>query len=59
MMLMQQLNESGRVYLTHTRVGGLVTLRLVVAQTHVTRDHVQTAWELIRNTAADLKPDRR
>jgi aromatic-L-amino-acid decarboxylase len=59
MMLMQHLNESGKVYLTHTRVGGLVTLRMVVAQTHVTRDHVQAAWELIRKTAGDLIPDRR
>ncbi len=53
--LMQRLNESGRIYLTHTRVGGLVTLRMVVAQTHVTREHVQAAWRLIRETALGMK----
>jgi aromatic-L-amino-acid decarboxylase len=58
-MLMKHLNESGRMYLTHTRVGGVVTLRMVVAQTQVTRDHVQAAWRLIQKTARDLKPDRR
>jgi aromatic-L-amino-acid decarboxylase len=55
MSLMQQLNESGRIYLTHTRVSGLVTLRMVIAQTNVTREHVQDAWNLIRKTAKDLK----
>jgi len=55
MDFMQKLNESGRIYLTHTRVSGLVTLRMVIAQTHVTRDHVQDAWKLIRKTAKELK----
>jgi aromatic-L-amino-acid decarboxylase len=51
MALMQKLNESGLIYLTHTRVSGLVILRMVIAQTHVTRDHVQEAWKLICKTA--------
>ncbi len=55
MALMQKLNESGRIYLTHTRVSGLVTLRMVIAQTHVTREHVQQAWKLIRKTALEMK----
>jgi aromatic-L-amino-acid decarboxylase len=55
MTLMQKLNESGKIYLTHTRVSGLVTLRMVVAQTHVTRQHVQDAWYLIRQTAVKMK----
>ena len=55
MTLMQHLNESGQLYLTHTRVGGLVTLRMVVAQTHVTREHVQAAWKEIREMAHALE----
>jgi aromatic-L-amino-acid decarboxylase len=55
MTLMKRLNESGRLYLTHTRVGGLVSLRMVIAQTHVTREHVQAAWKVIRETAHTLK----
>ncbi|MFC2098759.1 pyridoxal phosphate-dependent decarboxylase family protein [Bacteroidota bacterium] len=53
--LMQKLNEGGKIFLTHTKVGGLVTLRMVVGQTNVTRDHVMRAWELIRETAGLLK----
>ncbi len=55
MALMHILNESGRIYLTHTKVSGLVTLRMVIAQTHVTREHVQQAWKLIRKTAVEMK----
>ncbi len=54
MALMQKLNASGRIYLTHTKVNGQVTLRMVIAQTHVTRDHVQKAWKFIRETAAEI-----
>ena len=49
--LLHRLNASGRIFITHTKVGGLVTLRMVVAQTHVTREHVDRAWELIQKTA--------
>jgi aromatic-L-amino-acid decarboxylase len=52
--LLEQLNSSGRVYLTHTSVNGLKTLRLVVGQTHVTRKHVQEAWNLIQETATQI-----
>ena len=55
MALMQKLNDSGRIYLTHTRVSGLVTLRMVNAQTHVTREHEQQAWKFIRETAITIK----
>ena len=51
MAIMKRLNESGRIYLTHTKVDGLVTLRMVIAQTNVTRDHVQKAWKLIREAS--------
>ncbi len=49
--LMKTLNASGKIYLTHTRVGGLTTLRMAVGQTSVTREHVMNAWKLIRETA--------
>jgi len=52
--LMHTLNKSGKIYLTHTKVKGMVTLRMVVGQTNVTRDHVLSAWELIRQTAGEI-----
>jgi len=45
------LNDSGKIYLTHTVLNGKYTLRMVTAQTNVTMAHVEKAWSLIRETA--------
>ncbi|MGE5420801.1 MAG: pyridoxal phosphate-dependent decarboxylase family protein [Chloroflexota bacterium] len=48
------LNDSGKIYLTHTTLRGKYTLRMVTAQTNVTMEHVEKAWELIRDSARKL-----
>jgi aromatic-L-amino-acid/L-tryptophan decarboxylase len=48
------LNDSGKIYLTHTSINGKYTLRMVTAQTNVTMDHVARAWDLIKTTARRL-----
>lgn len=45
------LNDSGKIYLTHTILNGIYTLRMVTAQTDLTSAHVEKAWELIKTTA--------
>lgn len=52
--LNHQLNDSGKIYLTHTVLRGKYTLRMVTAQTNVTMDHVEKAWMLIKKTARNL-----
>jgi aromatic-L-amino-acid/L-tryptophan decarboxylase len=54
--LNHQLNDSGKIYLSHTVLNGKYTLRMVTAQTNVTLDHVRNAWELILKTALSLNP---
>jgi aromatic-L-amino-acid decarboxylase len=49
--LNHMLNDSGKIYLTHTLLKGKYTLRMVTAQTNVTLAHVEKAWSLIRDTA--------
>jgi len=49
--LLERLNQSGRIYLTHTILDGRFTLRFCVGQTHTEREHVRHAWELIQETA--------
>jgi aromatic-L-amino-acid/L-tryptophan decarboxylase len=46
--LMQRLNQSGDLYLTHTVLDGRVTLRLCVGQTTTEARHVERAWRRIR-----------
>jgi len=48
------LNDTGRIYLSHTKLNGNYTLRMVTAQTNVTLNHVEKAWELIKSTARSL-----
>jgi aromatic-L-amino-acid decarboxylase len=49
------LNDSGKLYLSHTVLNGKYTLRMVTAQTNVTIEHVDKAWILIKETARSLK----
>ena len=49
--LMDTLNRSGKLYLTHTRLNDRLTLRLCVGQTNTTARHVENAWKLIREQA--------
>jgi len=44
MQLMQTLNESGHLFLTHTKLNGKVVLRMVVGQTDVQERHIEDAW---------------
>jgi aromatic-L-amino-acid decarboxylase len=50
--ILDALNASGRLLLTHTRLDGKLTLRLSIGQTNTERRHVETAWRLIREAAA-------
>ena len=49
--LLKRLNESGKLYLTHTKLDGKFTLRLSVGQTRTEREHVRAAWEQIQAAA--------
>jgi len=50
--IMDRLNRSGDLYLTHAKLAGRFTLRLCIGQTHTELRHVQRAWERIREEAA-------
>ena len=49
--ILDTLNGSGQIFLTHTRLNGQFTLRLSIGQTHTQRRHVERAWELIQQAA--------
>ena len=49
--LLDDLNASGELYLTHTRLDGKLTLRMAIGQTHTAERHVRRAWEMITTTA--------
>jgi aromatic-L-amino-acid decarboxylase len=49
--LMDSLNRSGDLYLTHTKLANRTTLRLCVGQTNTEARHVERAWKRIKEEA--------
>ncbi len=52
--LNHQLNDSGKLYLSHTVLDGKYTLRMVTAQTNVTLGHIERAWSAIKEAARKI-----
>ena len=52
--LMDALNNSGDLYLTHTRLHDRFTLRMCVGQTNTTERHVEKAWRRIQEETSRL-----
>ena len=52
--LLERLNQSGKLYLTHTRLNDRLTLRMCIGQTHTESSHVEHAWQLIQQTAKEI-----
>jgi len=48
--LMHRVNATGRMYLTHTAVGGRAVLRMAIGAVLTERRHVEQAWELLRES---------
>jgi len=56
--LLDRLNGSGQLFMTHSRLRGRLTLRLCVGQTNTELEHVERAWQLICTEADSLKAPR-
>ena len=54
--ILETVNASGRIFLTHTKLDGRFTLRLSIGQTWTEERHVRAAWDAIRDAAARLAP---
>ena len=52
--LMDRLNGSGDLYLTHTKLDGKLTLRFCVGQTNTQARHVERAWQRIQQETGKL-----
>jgi aromatic-L-amino-acid decarboxylase len=54
-ILLEKINNSGKLYLSHTMLNGVFTIRMVIAQTEVDWPVIAEAWETIVETAQTLK----
>ncbi len=53
--LLERLNGSGEMFLSHTKLNGRYTLRLAIGNLHTTESHVFRAWGQIQRLAAELR----
>ena len=52
--LLHAVNATGKIYITHTKLEGIYTLRMVIAQTHVEGRHVEEAWQVLQGKAQTI-----
>jgi aromatic-L-amino-acid/L-tryptophan decarboxylase len=50
--LLARVNGTRRVHLTHTELNGRYVIRLVIGQWQTEREHVEEAWQLVKEAAA-------
>jgi aromatic-L-amino-acid/L-tryptophan decarboxylase len=56
--VLDAVNASGDVFLSHTKLRGVYVLRLAVCNIRTTEVHVRRAWDLLREHAARLAMER-
>jgi aromatic-L-amino-acid decarboxylase len=54
--LLESVNRSGEVFLSHTRLEGRFTLRLAIGHLGTSEHHVARAWQLLQEHAAAPSP---
>jgi aromatic-L-amino-acid decarboxylase len=55
--IMDTVNRTGDVFLSHTRLNGRFTIRLAVGNLRTEARHVERAWELLRSAADGTRKD--
>ena len=53
-LLLERVNDSGEVFLSHARLGDRYSLRLAVGNFRTTEDDVRLAWDVLRREAAAI-----
>ena len=57
--LLERVNATGEVFLSHTRLAGRFVLRLAVGNYRTTEDDVRRAWDVLRREAETFAPPGR
>jgi aromatic-L-amino-acid/L-tryptophan decarboxylase len=56
--IMHAANATGEIFLSHTKLNGVLTLRLAVGNIRTTERHVRRAWQLLNEKLAELSRDK-
>jgi aromatic-L-amino-acid decarboxylase len=50
--ILERVNATGRVFISHTQLGGRYALRVAIGNMATSAEHVDRAWDLLRSAAA-------
>lgn len=53
--ILEAVNSSGEIFISHTRLNGRYTLRLAIGNLHTTETHVRRAWELLQEQFSQVQ----
>jgi len=56
--LIRAVNATGKVYLSHTRVGGRYVIRVAIGNLRTERRHLEECWRLLQGAAAAAQAER-
>jgi aromatic-L-amino-acid/L-tryptophan decarboxylase len=54
--LLENINGSGKIYMTHAVIGGIYVIRFAVGASLTEECHVREAWRVIQNHADSFLP---
>ncbi|MDY0083927.1 MAG: pyridoxal-dependent decarboxylase, partial [Ignavibacteriaceae bacterium] len=49
--LLEKINSTGKIFLSHTKLNGKFTIRLTIGSIRQEHRHIENAWELIKSIA--------
>ena len=53
--LMEAVNATGEIFLSHTKLNGVFTLRLAIGNIRTEESHVRRAWDLLNEKLSELE----
>ncbi len=53
-LLLHKINNTGKIYLSHTKLKGKFTLRMVIGQTYVSEKHIEEAYNIILENSKQI-----
>ena len=50
----KKINKTGKIYISHTIINGIYSIRMPIASTTIQKHHVDKSWDLIQKTSKDV-----
>ena len=52
--LLNNLNKTGKIYISHTVINGIYSIRMPIASTTIEKKHIDKSWNLIKAMSKDI-----